>query len=325
MSESADYDPGVWRGHDFSSARAAFDRHAGRSYSDAVSAGKSLKDVLPKELSTESPSPLIIVCDVTGSMGEWPKTIFSKLPYLELEGQEYLGKEMEICFAAVGDAYSDKYPVQARPFTKGIDLKERLKELVIEGNGGGQMSETYELAALYLARNVSMPKAITPICIFIGDEMPYDFVNLDHAKNFAYTTLQTKRMSTEAVFAELQEHFSVYLIRKPYGESTRNAVSADDSRIYARWAKILDSERIVDLPDPGRVVDVIFGILAKETDRIDYFKKELKGRQTPKQVETVFKSLETIHIAGSPEPKQLPAGRSVMRKPSGGDKTKSLI
>ena len=36
MSEAGDYDPGVWKGYDFKSARAKFDVHAGRSYADAI-------------------------------------------------------------------------------------------------------------------------------------------------------------------------------------------------------------------------------------------------------------------------------------------------
>ena len=184
MSESGDYSPGVWSGHDFSSARRAYDSHAGRSYSDAVTANKATKDLIADNVKTESTSPLMVVIDQTGSMGEWPKTMFSKLPYLEHETKEYLGEDAEFCFMAIGDAHNgEKYPLQVRPFAKGLELGDRLKELVIEGNGGGGGSETYELAALFAAERISMPKAIKPIIIFIGDEMPYTTIAKDHAQN----------------------------------------------------------------------------------------------------------------------------------------------
>ena len=54
MSEAGDWDPGPWRGYDFKSARATYDRHAGRSYDDAVKSGKNLDDVVQKSLSTDS-------------------------------------------------------------------------------------------------------------------------------------------------------------------------------------------------------------------------------------------------------------------------------
>lgn len=90
MSESADFNPGAWRGHDFGSARAHYDSHVGRSYDDALSSGKKLSDMLETSLSTKSKGPLVVSCDDTSSMDDWPGTIFSKLPYLEIEGKEYL-------------------------------------------------------------------------------------------------------------------------------------------------------------------------------------------------------------------------------------------
>lgn len=327
MSESADFSPGVWKGHDFGAARSAFDRHAGRSYADAKANSKSIADLVPASLTTNSSSPLVIVSDVTGSMGEWPATMFSKLPYLELEGKEYLGEDMEICFAAVGDAYTDSYPLQVRPFSAGVDLKDQLQALVIEGNGGGQKAETYELGAGYFAWNVSMPNAIRPILIMIGDEAPYDFVNPDHTKKFAYHELD-ERMLTAQVFAELRSKFAVYLILKPYSNSWRSSANVTDptsEMIRQKWLKYFDADHIVDLPVADRVVDVIFGILAKETGRIDYFRKELEGRQRPDQVETVFKSLKTVHAIAGPPAAALPAGSSVLRDGADGTESRPLL
>ena len=86
MSESYDYTPATWSsGSSFKDARKSYDAHAGRSYAKAASSGKSHEDMLPRSITTDSPAPVVIVCDVTGSMGEWPATIFSKLPYLDHE------------------------------------------------------------------------------------------------------------------------------------------------------------------------------------------------------------------------------------------------
>ena len=213
MSESGDFDPGPWRGHDFSSARQTYDTYAGRSYREAETQRKTSRDLVPANLSTDSPSPLGIITDVTDSMDGWTETMFSKMPYLEIEGQTYLGKHMEISFAAVGDAFSDKYPLQVQPFTKGVALKERVTSLIVEHGGGGTGQESYELAGLYYARKVSMPKAIRqPILIFIGDEAAYDYVDVSQAKDQVHETLQ-KRLDTAALFKELRAKYSVYIIR----------------------------------------------------------------------------------------------------------------
>lgn len=323
MSESGDYDPGPWRGYDFKSAKKTYDVHVGRSYDAAVSKGKKGEDLVAKVLSTDSESPLIIACDVTGSMGEWPATIFSKLPYLDLEGKEYLGKGMEISFAAVGDAYSDNYPLQTRPFVGGKGLEKELKELVIEKGGGGQIMESYDLAALYYANNVKMPKAINPIFIFIGDEGLYDSVDKDQAKEWARTNIEG-RLTTKQVIDQLKSKYAVYLVRKPYHDSG-DSMSSEDKTIKKQWETLLGEDHVALLPDPKRVVDVIFGILAKETDRVKYFEKELTGRQTPEQVKAVMKSLHSIHYLPDKSVKKLEAGHSLSRKGGDGKDASSLL
>jgi hypothetical protein len=324
MSESGDYDPGVWRGHDFGSARDVYDAHAGRNYDDAKKTGRDPGKMVPRNLVTESESPLVIACDVTGSMGEWPATIFSKLPYLDLEGQEYLGKGMEISFAAIGDAYCDDYPLQVQPFSKGKGLEASLKKLIIEGGGGGQKTESYDIGALYYARNVEMPNAIKPMFIFIGDEGLYDFVNSDQAKKWARTSVQGRMNSMEAI-AELQKKYSVYLIRKPYSESRGDGMSTIDMKIHSQWSSCLGEDHIAILPEAGRVVDVIFGIMAQETSRVEYFREELTGRQKPDQVRKVLRSLNTIHNSRRKDVPKLRSGMSITKRGLTGKKGKSLI
>lgn len=326
MAEDADFSPGDWAGHDFSAAYAHIDATAGRSYAAAVTANKSHADLLPTSISTHSTAPVSIVADVTGSMGEWPKVMFSKLPYLEVEGKEYLGPDLEFGWLAVGDANSDQYPLQARPFTKGTALKDELEKLVIEGNGGGQVQESYELAALYALYNIHVESAIRPIIIFIGDEAAYSRISKEQAKDIAFVDLE-KSISTKEVFQRLREKFSVYFIQKPYNEmSGDERMTGQNKAIHDGWAELVGEDHVAILSEPGRVVDVIFGIFAKETERIDYFRKEIGDRQKPDQVETVMKSLKTIHAL--PPPPSRHSGKSVVVRPKGGGpvtRTKSLI
>src|SRR4029079_9362014 len=93
--------------------------------------------------------------------------------------------------------------------------------------------------------------------------------------------------------------------------------------VYDRWVKILGAGRIAFLPTADRVVDVIFGILAKEADKVDYFREYIEGRQRPDQVATVYKSLLTVH-AEDPASKPKP-GSSTMHKPTGGKRSKGLL
>lgn len=313
MSESGDYSPGDWKGYDFDAARKAYDAHVGRSYAAAAADNKRVSDLIPTHLKTDSPAPLVILCDVTGSMGDWPATIFSKLPYLDNECKEYLGPDYEVCYAATADQ-DDSYPLQVRDFTNGRDQEKQLKELIIGGGSGPEGAhEAYELAALYFARNVEMPKAQHPILIFISDEHFHKTIDKTLAK-VAHVDIENK-MTTKKVFEELREKFAVYTIRKPYG--------GEDDQINKEWADVLGDDHVAHLPSADRVVDVIFGILAKETNKIDYFKKEIEDRQRPDQVDTVYKSLETIHAL--PPVVKDSGGKSVFHTNMKGSKTKRLL
>ncbi len=328
MSESGDYVETHWdHAHDFKKARATYDRDAGRSYHRAQEKKVTNKDLLVPRLSTRSRHPLIVVTDVTGSMHLWPGRMFSKLPFLEFEAKEYLGDDAEISFCAVGDLNSDTSPLQTRPFTGDKDaMKRQLNdEIVKEAGGGSGLEESYEMAALYLLHCLEAPNADRPIVIFIGDEMPYSFVSPEQVEELIGITLP-KRLTAKEVFAQLMERCEVFLIRKPYGEAPAtgggNALSPTDQRIYDAWAKLIGADRIYDLPNPDRVVDVMFGLLAQATDRIQYFREELKGRQTPEQVAEVFKTLRIIHGDTAEDGA---AGEVVTHKKSGGKKAKPLI
>lgn len=321
MSEAGDYTPAAyWGGHDFKSARREYDDHVTSSFGTAVAKNVDAKSLVPENLACDAEAPLIIAVDVTGSMGDWPATMFSKLPYLEHEGKEYLGEDMKICFAAIGDAYSDRYALQVREFCDGAKLKDELKELIIEGGGGGQTNESYELAACYFANNVQFPVAIRkPILIIVGDEGLYGHVDADQAERLAKVELD-QRLTTPELFAQLKQDYAVYLIRKPYGYSGGDGSDSTNMRIQEQWEGLLGGDHVVMLPDANRVVDVIFGILAKETGRIEYFEEELKDRQGKDKdgkakIEVVLKSIRSVHTpsakAALPPPK---ASKSVTKR-----------
>jgi hypothetical protein len=326
MSESGDYRPAPWAAaHNFADAKKDYLVKADRTYSAAVSAGVAATDLVPAKLVCEAEYPLVILCDVTGSMAEWPATIFSKLPYLEHEGKQYLGDDMEISFAAIGDGpCHDKYPLQVQPFVSGQKLKDSLDKLIHEKGGGGTSEESYDLAALYYDKNVEYPNAIRkPILIFIGDEGIYPDVDRVLAESICKVPLKD-RVSSKNVFQSLAQKYAVYVIRKPYCCS-EDSPSAREIAIREQWMEYLGADHVLSLPSAERVVDVIFGILGKESGKMDYFEKELKERQLKDKdgaakVSVVLKSIHSIHNPASLKKLPPPAkAKSVTRhtkKPS---------
>lgn len=332
MAETNDYTPVDWKGYDYSSAKSAYktyDAHAGRGYAAAPAVVNKVgaANIVPEKLKTECLNPVVIFSDITGSMAAWPTTIFSKLPYFSNECKTYMGSDVEVCFGAIGDAYtSDGMPLQLRPFSKEADLPARMEELVIVGGGGGQRTETYELGALYCLYNMEMPNAVNPVIIFIGDETPYSVTSKEMAIRECKVDLQ-EGISTKEVFDRLKEKFSIYFIQKPYGHNKwkNGEMDRESKAVHDNWAELVGEDHIAPLEDPNRVVDVMFGIFAKEAGRIGDFKKEIEARQTKEQVKLVYQSLSTVHKLADKPAKALPAGASTMLKPTKGKPTEDLI
>ena len=59
----------------------------------------------------------------------------------------------------------------------------------------------------------------------------------------------------------------------------------------------IPEERIMNIKDPKRVVDVILGILGIVTGKVELFEKELIDRQNPDQVREVLNSLHSLKTA----------------------------
>lgn len=291
-----DYSPGPWKGYDYSAARKTYDPAPtyNTSYSSSGVKGPAPEEVVPTSLETNAKSPIIIVVDGTGSMGDFPEVIFKKLPLLDDCAKDYLD-DVEISFAMVGDAGSDRLGLQVRPFTKGTAMIDSLNKLSIERGGGSNEMESYDLAALYYLQNAKMPKATNkPILIFVCDEGVYPRVDRDWAKNWSKVEL-TDNMTDKKLFEQLTQKYSVYCIRKHYGHvGSDGNMTGSDLKIHKQWESFVGGEKITILQDANRIVDLILGILATETDNLSFFEKELSHRQTPAQVAEVMKSMVSI-------------------------------
>ena len=323
MSESADYTATSWVAtHDYTAARATYTNSVvNRSYSRASAARVPSRDLVKTGIKLDSPT-LIVVTDVTGSMGQWPAVMFGKLPYLMHELKVYLGEQARFLIAAVGDAGSDSYPLQIHEPKETFDeAKEALAGLVVEGGGGSNRKESYELAAGYFLKAVDVARAIKPILVFIGDEAPYAQLTGSQLGDLGISNVEN--MSTSELFKQLNEIYDVHLIHKPYSHYETSPVTAD---VRAAWLPLLPPEHIHPLREPERVVDTLFGILGGATGRVDEFVGELTSRQNPEQVRTVLTTLNGyFKTVAASSPKQLRSGKSTMHKLGPGKPSRPLL
>lgn len=229
-------------------------------------AGKVMREVT---ISDEHPNPtaVAVILDVTGSNIGAAHVVHSKLPQLfGLLQRKGYAEDPQILIGAVGDAYSDQVPLQVGQFESDNRIDAMVEAMYLEGNGGGQVHETYELGAYFLARHTYLEpwhkQGRKGYAIFIGDEMPYDTLRrkFDGQYNYSNHTLESlvgdtleADLSTKQIFEELQEQYEVFFLFQAQG-------SYPAAKILPAWRELL-GERALVLDDPSAVCEFIAGLL----------------------------------------------------------------
>jgi hypothetical protein len=264
-------------------------KKGGRTYLTRSSPNMKMVGTNGKEISSESENPLIIAVDVTGSMASWPKEIFDRLPLLYQTISQYR-PDLEVCFAAIGDANSDTYPIQVNDFAKGVDLEDKLNAIYPEGGGGGQISESYELFGHFIDNHCKLPKATNPFLFIYGDEKFYDTINPDQVKHYIGDSLESG-LDSKAMWSSLMQKFNLFYLHKPYGNEDEPSVTKD---VGAYWAKAIGPQRVIELPSMERAVDVAMAILAKYYGQYGDFKTNIAARQDEDEIGLVEDSVRLL-------------------------------
>jgi hypothetical protein len=209
---------------------------------------------------------IAVLFDVTGSMGSIPILLQKKLSQLMalLIRKRYVD-DPQILFGAIGDATCDRAPLQIGQFESGIEMDDDLGRMYLEGGGGGQQTESYELAAYFMARHTSIDcfekRSQKGYLFIIGDEAPYPAVKRRQIEALIGDDLQSD-IPTRAIFEELREKFETfYLI--PNGAS-----NSSDARIRHTWQSIL-GQNVLQLEDPAAVCETIALTIGLSEGKVD--------------------------------------------------------
>ncbi len=246
-----------------------------------------------KILESKTKTPIIVMLDVTGSNIEFARVVYDKLPmfYGQIEQKGYL-KDFDISFCAVGDAYSDKYPLQIGDFAKGIELDSWIEKIVLEGAGGGQQMESYELAAYYLYKNTKFAPGSTPIIFFIGDESPYSEVNKAQANELGIECDENCTVPFKLLRKKVNDN--VYMLLNKY-----NGNRFEDC-ITSTWQNLLAPEHVVKIMEEKSIVDLMLGIISmfSSVRTLETYKVDMLERgQTQERIADVSESLKNLSTA----------------------------
>lgn len=218
--------------------------------------------------SAEHPETVAVAVlfDVTGSMRSVPRALQARLPALLglLLRKGYL-EHPQIMFGAIGDATCDRAPLQIGQFESDNRMDDDLGRILLEGGGGGQMTESYELAMYFMARHTSIDcmekRGHRGYLFMIGDELAYPRVKAREINKIIGGEL-TEDNATAAVVAELKRKYDVYFVI-PAG-----ACHAADDRLLRYWRGHF-GQNVIRLDDLDSVSETIALTIGLAQDAID--------------------------------------------------------
>lgn len=244
--------------------------------------------------SAEHPESLAIavLLDVTGSMDVLPKIMVERLkPLMALLIKKGYVEHPHVLFGAIGDATSDRVPLQIGQFESGIEMDDDLSRLVLEGNGGGQTKESYELALYFMARHTSIDcfekRGKKGYLFIVGDEHHYPKVKSTEVRTIIGDKLQGDIDFSEIV-NEVKEKYEVFIIRPNGSQHYR------DAGITLHWKEDF-SQNVILLEDISTVAETIastIGVTEGTTD-FDRLKDDLLDAGVADAVDSVTTALAT--------------------------------
>ena len=232
-----------------------------------VFASRSLKaDLDPKNITVRESvdsdlnprsTPIIVALDVTGSMG--------RIPHELVQGN--LGTLMEevlkrkpvsdphLMFMGVGDVSCDRAPLQVTQFEADIRIAEQLREIFLEGGGGGNNHESYNLPWYFAAKKTSIDSVAKRnkkgYLFTIGDEeVPSPLTT--HQQMAVFGESVERDLNNEDLLEMAQRNYHVFHIVVEEGSHFRG----HGDRVMSGWTDLL-GQRTIRLSDYTRLAEVI--------------------------------------------------------------------
>lgn len=250
------------------------------AYSDAVRADRSKgvhetldpqkfkNEVRECRDSSEHPNskPVFIGLDVTGSMRRVPIIVQSKLPqFMGLLVRKNYIEHPSICVAGIGDVKSDRVPMQISQFESGIEIDDHITNLYLEGNGGANHTESYELALYFLARCVQADefdkRGGKGYAFIIGDEKLAETVFKSEVEKVFGHTLQCDIPTAELMQEVLAKWELFHIV-----PNMTSYYSREEFR--TNWKEYL-GQRVLTLETPEDISEFIASVIGVNEGNVD--------------------------------------------------------
>jgi len=206
---------------------------------------------------------IVFALDVTGSMGAIPRLLATKqLPEFMKVLTDCKVPDPQILFLAVGDATSDRAPLQVGQFESTAPLMDQwLTWSYLEGGGGGTGSESYELAFYIAAQHTDMDNWVKRkkkgYFFMTGDELPYPAVSRHQVDALLGEKLD-EDIPIEEVIAAAAETYHVFFLIPD---------EARAHKVQSRWREVL-GDHVICMESPKDTCSVAAAIVGLTENRI---------------------------------------------------------
>ena len=223
--------------------------------------GVMLRESRDSEANPNS-TAIILGIDVTGSMGMIAEA-------LAVDG---LGKLVEglltrlpvtdphMMVMAIGDAFCDRAPLQVSQFETDIRIAEQLKSLWLEGGGGGNAFESYDIPWYFAGRRTSIDcfekRGKKGYLFTVGDEPPPPKGVSASDINAIFGGGEQQGYSSAEMLALAQEKYNVFHVIVEQGSYARTR----PAEVKAAWNTIL-GKKVIQLSDYTYMSEVILSVI----------------------------------------------------------------
>ena len=240
------------------------------------------------KLKSTGQTPIVFAVDVTGSMGDWVKIIYDKFPmfYGQMNLQCY-AKDPSVSFCAIGDEECSKVPLQISQFSTGIAIDSVITKIFLEGGGGGNLRESYELAAYFYLNKCELVNYEYPFFFITGDEAFFNEVSIKNAFKVLGDKIPSNINSRE-IFKNLKDKFNIFHLRKKFEDENK------EKGMYKQWSDTIGTERVLEVNSPKACIDVILGAIAITTGARtleEYVTDMITRGQTNERIKEVTQAL----------------------------------
>lgn len=205
-------------------------------------------------------TPIIVGLDVTGSMSDVLESM-AREGLVKLATEIYDRKPVQgpqVMCAGIGDAFCDDAPLQVTQFECDITLLDQLRDIYLEGGGGGNDSEGYILLWYFLAKHAhtdAWDKRRQKGYVFtVGDDGPTPKIIVAQAEKIFGDHIESD-LSFDQVYKMVSEKYHVFHITVEH-----QGGGNDFKHYHSKWQEQL-GERAIYLTDYRNMGELITSVV----------------------------------------------------------------